>query len=84
MGVAVGPLRPDARHFERGENVVRDQLALLGQRARAGFHALPLDAGAGSFHRAHGGFRHFGSNTVSGNQRNLMGHHSYYRGGAKT
>ena len=75
-----GALQADARGFERGEDVVGNQLALLGQRAHAGLHALPFDGDAGGFDRAHGGFGHFGSDAVAGDERNLVGHHSYYRG----
>ena len=74
MGVAVGPFRPTRVGFEGGENVVRNQLAVLGQGARAGFHALPLDGHAGGIHRAHRGFGNFGSDPVAGNQRDVMGH----------
>ena len=38
-----GTLEPDARHFERSEDVVGNQLALFGERADAGFDALPFD-----------------------------------------
>ena len=68
-----GTLQADARDLERGEHVVGDQLALLGQRAHAGLHALPLDANAGGFHRAHGGLGHFGSDAVAGNERDRDG-----------
>ena len=39
-----GALQPDARHLERSENVVGQQLALLGERPRSGIHAFPFDA----------------------------------------
>ena len=63
-----GAFEADARGFERGEHVVGNQLAVLGQRAHAGFDALPLDGDAGGFHRAHGGLGHFGSDAVAGDE----------------
>ena len=74
-----GALQPDARHFERSENVVGQQLALLGQGARAGIDAFPFDAGAGRLHRARSRIGHFGPDAVAGNQRDLMSHHRYYK-----
>ena len=78
-----GTLQSDAGDFERGEDVVGNQLALFGERARAGFHALPFDRDAGRIHRAHGGVGHFRSDAVAGDERDLMGHHSYYRVGGE-
>ena len=74
-----GTLQADARGFERSEDVVGKQLAVFGQGAEAGLDALPFDGDAGGLDRAHGGIRHFGSDAVSGNQGDLVGHHRYYR-----
>ena len=76
-----GPFEPDARHFERRENFVGNQLSVFGQRARAGFDALPFHRDAGRIHCAYGRFGYFGSDAVAGDERNLVGHHSYYRVG---
>ena len=76
-----GALQAHARHFERGEHFVGNQLAVFGQGAHAGFHALPFDGHAGGLYGAHGGFRNFRSDSVAGDQRDLVGHHSYYKVG---
>jgi hypothetical protein len=79
IGVVVGTLQPDARHFERSENVVGEQLALLGQRPRSGIHAFPFNAGASRRHRARGRIGDFGANAIARDQRDLMSHHRYYK-----
>ena len=76
MGVAVGPFRPTRVDLERGEDVVGQQLAEFGERVDAGLHAVPFHCDAGSLHRAHGGLGHFRSDAVSGDERDLVGHHS--------
>jgi len=78
-GSGGGALQPDARHLERSENVVRQQLALLGESARSGIHALPFDACAGRRHRERGRIGHLGPNAIARDQRNLMSHHRYYK-----
>ena len=79
IGVAVGPFRPTRVDFERGEDIVGNQLSLFGEGAHAGFDALPFDRDAGGVNGANGRVGHFGSDAVAGDERDLMGHHSYYK-----
>src|SRR5690348_8778333 len=44
------------------------------ERAQPGFYPFPFDFHSGRFDRAHRRVRHFGTNTVSGNQRYLVSH----------
>ena len=74
-------LQSDARDFERREDVVGNQLPVFGQRARAGLDAVPFDRDAGRVHGANCGFGYFRSDSVAGDEGNLVGHHSYYRVG---
>ena len=70
-----GSFEADARHFERSEDIVGNQLALFGERAHAGFDALPFDGDAGGVHSAYGSVGNFGSNAVAGDESDLVGHH---------
>jgi hypothetical protein len=76
-----GALEADAVRLQGGENVVWDQLSLLGKRSRPGLDAFPLDRNAGRLDRAHRGIGHFGSDAVAGYERYLMSHHRYYKVG---
>jgi hypothetical protein len=73
--------QPHARHFERSENVVGNQRSVQYQGALAGIDALPFDGHSCCVYGARGGFGNFGSDAVSGDKRNLMSHHRYYKGG---
>ena len=77
-----GSFEADARHFERSEDIVGNQLALFGERANAGFDALPFQGGAGGIYSTYGSVGNFGSNAVAGDECDQMGHvYSYYKVG---
>ena len=74
IGVAVGPFKPDACHFQRSEHVVRYQLALFGERAQAGFLALPINRNSCGVNGSYGSVGDFGSDAVAGDKCDLVGH----------
>ena len=65
-------LQPDAAHFERGIQIVRNQRPVDRQGPLARVDAFPLDGCACRFDGARGGFRYFRSNSISGDQRNSV------------
>ena len=84
MGVAVGPFKPTRVTSSDAKTSSGSNWPWSSASAFApGLHALPFDGCAGGLHRARGGIGHFGANAVAGNQRNLMSHQRYYRGGWK-
>ena len=74
IGRGGGALQSHAGHFERGEDLVRDQLALFGERVQAGFLALPFDRHSGGIDGAYGSVGDFGSNAIAGDKCDLVGH----------